>query len=147
MLIEASCHCGDVGFDLETDLVYPLMWCYCGRCRKTNGSPVSVYIKGKKARLKIRRGGEHVRRYTIESSERHFCARCGSSLFITDGRWPEDCWPNAAAVDTPLPAPPQIVHIFVASKAAWFPIHSPGAQIDDYPDLAIEDYHREWGLA
>ena len=146
MLIEGSCHCGRVAFEMETKYVYPLMWCYCGRCRKTNGSPVSAYVKGKKADLGIRRGKDSIRLYRIETSERFFCGECGSSLYAFDARWPEDCWPNAAAIDTPLPSTPEVVHIFVGSKIPWFTIHTPGPQFDEYPELSIEDYHREWEL-
>ena len=146
MKLQGSCHCGAVAFQIETEYVYPLMWCYCGRCRKTNGSPVSPYIKAPRGTLAVARGADSIRLYRIATNERAFCGTCGSSLYLLDSRWAEWVFPNAAAIDTPLPAPSQVAHIFVGSKAPWFPIHAPGPQFDEYPEAAIEDFHREWGL-
>ena len=144
MLILGSCCCESVRFEIETPWFYPFMWCYCGTCRKTSGSPVSPFIKGKRENLKILGGESEVRVFEIRTNERAFCGRCGSSLYLTDTRWPESCWIQASVIDTPLPECPEIAHIFVGSKAPWFPIHTPGPQFDEYPDRSIDDWHRDF---
>jgi len=144
--LEGSCHCGTVRFTLETDLIYPLSLCYCGRCRRINGSPVSAYVTGRMADLRIVSGQESLKVYRIETNERSFCGQCGSSLLYADSRWPDDCWPLASAIDTPLPAPPRFAHIFAGSRAPWFPICAPGPCYDEYAGSSAEELHRAWGL-
>ena len=146
MRLEGSCHCGAVAFEMETDLIYPLFTCYCGRCRKVNGSPASPYVTGRKSDLRILKGAAAMKIYNVDTNERSFCGLCGSSLFYMDSRWPEECWPLASAIDTPLPTPERFVHIFVGSKAPWFPICAEGPQFDDYADLTARELHERWGL-
>lgn len=146
MLLKGSCHCQKVLFEIETDWYYPLVWCYCLICRKTNGGPISCNIKGKKTALKITKGKEFIKMYCAEHCQRHFCGECASSLYILDDRWPEDCWPNAVAIDTPLPKSPEQVHIFVKDVPAWFEICHQGPQFKEYSELWIEDWHREMKL-
>lgn len=146
MLLKGSCHCQKVTFEIETGWYYPLMWCYCSICRKTNGGPISCNIKGKKAALKIMKGKEFIKMYCAEHCQRHFCSACASSLYILDDRWPEDCWPNAAAIDTPLPKCPEQVHIYVKDAPPWFEIRHKGPQAQEYTELWIEDWHREMKL-
>ena len=38
MLIQASCVCGSVRFQVEADAPTPYLRCYCSICRKTAGS-------------------------------------------------------------------------------------------------------------
>jgi hypothetical protein len=37
MLLEGSCHCGAVRFQVESSTPYPYQACYCSICRKTAG--------------------------------------------------------------------------------------------------------------
>ncbi len=147
MLLKGSCYCQAVRFEIETPWYYPLMYCYCQFCLKCNGGPVSCNVKGKKADLKITEGEDQLTIYRIRQCERAFCRLCGSSLYLTDDRWPQDCWPNAAAIDTELPVLEQQAHIYAKFKPSWYTIHTPGPQFDEYSEWWIEDFHREWGLA
>ena len=52
-------------------------------------------------------------------AERHFCAKCGTPLWISDEQWPELVHPFASAIDTKLPKPPMTVHILLRDKADW----------------------------
>ena len=88
----------------------------------------------------------------VETSpgERHFCGKCGSALWLWDHRWPELIHPNASAIETPLPQPPEIVQIFLESKPSWvqLPEYS-GVQVvnfDAYPTESLEDWHKRHGL-
>ncbi|HZI93786.1 MAG TPA: GFA family protein [Patescibacteria group bacterium] len=146
MKLEGSCHCGAVGFLVETELIHPLSLCYCGRCRKINGSPVSAYITAGLSTLRLVRGADRSRVYQVATNARRFCGECGSSLIYQDSRWPDLCWPLASAIDTPLPEPPRFAHIFVGSKAPWFPVCAAGPQFEEYSEESIEDFHRLWGL-
>ena len=81
-------------------------------------------------------------------ARRHSCQTCGSALFIADPRWPEWVYPFASAIDTPLPVPPERVHIMLASKAPWVRVpEGPGeVHFPGYPEESIADWHRRHGL-
>lgn len=60
-----------------------------------------------------------------------------------DPRWPELVHPHAGAIDTPLPAPPDNVHIMLGSKAPWVRVEG-GAKdkrFDDYPSMSLAEWH------
>lgn len=87
------------------------------------------------------------KRYT-SSGRRHFCTRCGSALWLYDPTWPELVHPHASAIDTPLPAPPERVHICLDSKAPWVqvPKGRHDAHFERFPDESLEDWHRRRGV-
>jgi hypothetical protein len=84
----------------------------------------------------------------VSPGKRYFCRECGSPLWASDPRWPQWVYPYASAVRTPLPVPPEQVHIMLDFMAPWV-----GVQIGEnhqhfrrYPDESIEDWHRRHGL-
>lgn len=154
MRLEGSCHCGQVRFSLESAHPYPFNLCYCSICRKTaGGGGFAINLGGQADTLEVV-GEEHVAVYHVEGPGgesplgRHFCSRCGSMLWVWDSRWPDLIHPFASAVDTPLPVPPDRVHLMLASKADWVqPVAGPEDQcFEEYPDDSIADWHRRKGL-
>lgn len=155
MKLEGSCHCGAVRFTVDAYASSPYLRCYCSICRKTAGGGGYAINLGAHADTLVVRGKRHLRRYqaTLEDgstspAQRHFCARCGSALWAADPRWPELVHPHASAVDTPLPAPPEHVHMMLGSKANWVPVEGrPGDKaFDTYPDQSLADWHRAHGM-
>jgi hypothetical protein len=150
MKIQGSCHCQAVKFALEADEPYPFMLCYCSICRKTaGGGGYAINLGGRNDTLQVE-GKEHLAVYRARmadgkesSAERNFCKRCGSALWVWDPRWPELIHPHASAIDTPLPVPPDRVHIMLGSKAAWVePQLGPKDQrFDEYPDMSLAQWH------
>jgi hypothetical protein len=152
MRLDGSCQCGGVRFHVESDTPYPFMICYCSICRKTSGA-VTSNIMGKRDTLTI--SGKRLlkvhhavmrapgKRATRSSAERWFCGRCGSHLYLLDDRWPEGVWPNAAAIDTPLPVPPEHVQIMLRYKPDWVPMleDDPGTRHQEYPRVSIAGWH------
>jgi hypothetical protein len=160
MLLEGSCHCGAVRFRLRSRHPYPFNLCYCSICRKTTGGGgYAINLGGDHASLEVD-GREHLRVYHAQlrgdpegpaqesPAERNFCGRCGSHLWLWDPRWPELVHPLAAAIDTPLPTPPERTHLMLASKAPWVePAIGQGDQrFDDYPLESIAAWHERLGL-
>ena len=160
MILEGSCHCGSVRFRLESAHPYPFNLCYCSICRKTAGSGgYGINLGGEAASLSVT-GAEHINVYramlptgpgdALERSpaERRFCRHCGSALWVWDPRWPTLIHPFASAIDTPLPTPPERVHLMLGSRAPWAPPHvGPHDQLfDEYPAEAIADWHQRLGL-
>jgi hypothetical protein len=160
MKLAGSCHCGAVKFTVASQTPYPYMRCYCTICRKTAGgggyainimgSAASLAVRGKKSvsvfRARIRDKGSP--RGKLSPARRHFCAKCGSALWVWDPRWPEHVYPFASAIDTPLPKPPEEVEIMLSYAAAWSPIPSGRGhtQFREYPTEGIADWHAKRGL-
>jgi hypothetical protein len=154
MELEGSCHCAAVRFRLRSRHPTPFNLCYCSVCRKTaGGGGYAINLGGDHNSLEVE-GREHVSVYRAvidgeeSPAERHFCARCGSDLWVWDPRWPELVHPFASAIDTALPAAPERVHLMLASKAAWVPVEAgPDDKcFDGYPEESIADWHRRPGL-
>ena len=160
MLLNGSCHCRRVTFSIESAHPYPFNLCYCSICRKTEGSGgYGINLWGEADSLQVD-GEAHISVYralladsesgefTESPAERRFCRHCGSPLWVWDPRWPALIHPFAGAIDTPLPTPPERVHLMLGSKASWVqPPVAPGdQQYPEYPQESIADWHAKRGL-
>lgn len=155
MKLEGSCHCGAVRFTLESHTPVPFNHCYCSICRKTTGGGgYAINIMGDMKTLKVRgKAALAVYRARISgkrsSARRHFCKRCGSHLWLWDPQWPDWVYPLASAIDTPLPAAPERVHLMLGSKANWVPVPKRSRtdrHFPEYPKESIEGWHKKRGL-
>ncbi len=156
MKLRGSCHCGAVRFEVQADAPVPYMRCYCSICRKTAGTGGFAINLGARADTLKVSGRRQLRVYQAiqadgqpSPAQRHFCVRCGSALWVSDPRWPDLVHPHAGAVDTPLPPPPEHVHIMLGSKPGWVAVEGRDgdACFDAYPDRSLADWHRDHGLA
>ncbi len=148
MLLKGSCHCGAVRFSVQSETPYPYLYCYCSICRKTaGGGGYAINIMGNADSLKVK-GRTRIYRATRGGSQRHFCPKCGSALWVWDRRWAEWIYPFASAIDTPLPAPKERQHILLDSKANWVavPKGNRDKRFREFPQEAIIDWHRKRGL-
>ena len=155
MKLQGSCHCRAVRFSLDAHQPYPFMRCYCSICRKTaGGGGYAINLGGDYASLRVQ-GEENlsVYRARLENGEtstgqRHFCRHCGSALWLYDPTWPELVHPHASAIDTPLPVPPDHVHMMLGSRAPWVEVIPTvgDAGFDGYPDESLADWHQRHGL-
>ena len=155
MRLEGSCQCGKVRFRVESDTPYPYQFCYCSICRKTTGA-LTCNIMGRRDTLRVT-GAKHLRchhavirrrgrRPVRSGGERWFCAACGTHLYVLDREWPAGVWPNAAAVDTELPVPPEHVQLMLRYKPAWVSTVDDGPRYPEYPELSIADWHAQHRL-
>jgi hypothetical protein len=154
MHLDGSCCCGAVRFSLEAATPVPFLRCYCSICRKTaGGGGYAINLGGRFDTLIVE--GElavGIFRATIEGeespAERRFCTRCGTALWLWDPRWPALVHPFASAIDTPLPVPPEVVHIMLAAKPDWVGLEAADSAAchDGYPPESLEDWHRRHGL-
>lgn len=157
--LEGSCRCGAVRFRLASHTPQPYQLCYCTICRKTaGGGGYAINIMGDSNTLEVT-GKDAIGIYQAEianehgicersEGRRHFCTRCSSALWLWDPRWSDLVHPFASAIDTPLPIPPERVHLMLRYKAEWVePDIGPHDQTFDlYPEQSIEDWHRSRGL-
>jgi hypothetical protein len=165
MLLEGSCRCGAVRLSVESQTPYPYMRCYCSICRKTDGGGgYAINIMGDAKTLKVKgRASVAIWRAPLATTEegegkaaagklsparRHFCKRCATALWVSDPRWAHLVHPFASAIDTPLPAPPERVHIMLDFAPAWakVPKGPRERRFARYPEESIEDWHKRHGL-
>ena len=150
MLLEGSCHCGAVRFSVQSHEPVPFMRCYCSICRKTAGTGgFAINLGADYATLKVT-GRENLAVYQAQldhdqrsTGQRHFCKVCGTALWLYDPTWPDLVHPHAGAIDTPLPTPPDIVHMMLDSKPDWVEAHVRPADetFDDYPKESLAEWH------
>lgn len=149
MKLNGSCHCQSVRFTVESSSPWPFMRCYCSICRKTaGGGGYAVNLGADRRTLEVH-GVENLSVYRARmddggtsTGERNFCRVCGSALWLYDPQWPELVHPHASAIDTPLPVPPERVHIMLGSKADWVePEVRPGDRcFEEYPDESLTQW-------
>jgi hypothetical protein len=159
MHIEGSCRCGKVRFSCDAYAPVPYLRCYCSICRKTAGGGGFAINLGAHARsLKIRgRTNVRVFRAKLErdgkleasSARRSFCRYCGTFLWVYDPAWPKLVHPFASAIDTPLPKPPERVHMMLAFKAPWceVPRGKRDRLVELYPEESLAQWHKRHGLS
>jgi len=150
MLLTGSCHCQAVRFTVESLHPYPFNFCYCSICRKTaGGGGFAINLNAEFATLRVQ-GSDNITKFNARmqdgshsNAERSFCAKCGTSLWLYDNRWPGQLHPHASAIDTPLPVPPEHTHLMMASKADWVEpcLRDGDKQFDAYPDESIAAWH------
>jgi hypothetical protein len=155
MKLQGSCHCQAVRFSVEATSPVPIMRCYCSICRKTAGGGGHAVNLGADQRTMKVSGRRHLGVYRARmddgresTGQRHFCRRCGSALWLFDPAWPDLVHPHASAIDTPLPIPPDAVHMMLGSKASWVQVDvRPGDRcFDGYPDESLAEWHARHGL-
>ncbi len=72
-------------------------------------------------------------------------ARAARTCWVADKRWPEGVWPNAGAIDTPLPRAPAHVFMMTRYKPDWVPLDGlgEGPRYPEYPELSIAAWHEQ----
>jgi hypothetical protein len=74
-----GCLCGGVRYSIKGDL-RPVVYCYCGQCKKTSGNYVAATACDD-ADLRIDRDETLTWFAASEIAKRGFCKTCGSNLF------------------------------------------------------------------
>lgn len=162
MKIDGSCYCDAIRFSAISHTPCPYMRCYCSICRKTGGGggyainimaeADSLQVSDTQGKLAFHQAriedAQNPGRMRVSPGKRYFCSGCGSALWVADPRWAQCVYPFASAVDTPLPIPPETVHIMLAFKAPWVtvPDGEGHRHFDRYSDEAIIDWHKRLGV-
>jgi len=150
MQLAGSCFCGAVSFTVETRTPYPYRRCYCARCRKTaGGTGAAANVLAQASTLAVG-GADAMTEYAAPDATRtRFCSRCGSALYLTLDAAPDFVYPFASAIDTPLPAPPERVHVFTGEAPAWArpPSTRQDLAVERNTNESIDGWHRRHGLS
>ncbi|KAI0026996.1 Mss4-like protein [Vararia minispora EC-137] len=154
--LKGSCHCGAVKFTVQSSSAVPYQLCHCSICRKVGGYGGSVNLGGFSDTLKIE-GAEHITKYhavlnrgtkkeSRASSERNFCSKCSTMLWLYDEAWPELIHPFASAIDSPLKEPLEMTCVLLDSKPKWVRLpEGPKKLYKHYGDHSLEEWHKTHG--
>ncbi|KAH6888803.1 Mss4-like protein [Coprinopsis sp. MPI-PUGE-AT-0042] len=155
--LKGSCHCGAVKFSVQSSTPIPYQLCVCSICRKVGGVGGSINLGGHSNTLKVE-GKENISIYKavidrdtpeerIASSERNFCKKCSSMLWLYDETWPELIHPFASAIDTPLEAPDTLTCVKLNSKPDYVRLPEGKKEVhENYGNDSIEGWHKKHGF-
>ncbi len=121
-MLKGSCACGRVTYEIHGDLIGPITYCHCWRCRKHSGSSFGTTAGIKPSDLRFATG-EHLLR-SWESSpgiHRFFASCCGSPIFKRDDADPAELGFRLGTLDTD-PHVQGETHYLVGSKVPWLEI-------------------------
>lgn len=132
-MIRGACLCGGVEFELD-GAAQLINHCHCSMCRKVTGAAFGSFLHADARGFRWVKGEENVVRYpSSPGNERAFCRVCGSNMPVLSDE-PEGPHVNipAGSIDGD-PGVRPVVHIHVASKAAWYEIRDSLPQFDAFP--------------
>ena len=125
--VTGQCLCGKVRFEVDGDLGETRL-CYCGLCRRANGSAFSANVRVPIVRHRLLTGREYIREY--ESSPgafRAFCSQCGSPVYARVLSDPANIRIRLGTLAQKAQAK-VAAHVWVSSKPDWYSID------DDLPE-------------
>ena len=122
-MLEGSCACNQVRYEIRGELVGHMTYCHCWRCRKHSGSSFGTTAGVLAAELFIVSGEGRLSSW--ESSpgiHRFFAGCCGSPIYKRDDAAPGVLGFRLGTLDSD-PSRTVGEHFSVGSKAPWVEIH------------------------
>ena len=119
-ILSGRCLCGGVCYEYSGSLG-PANYCHCQDCRRCTGSAFNIGVRFELAAFRIRSGtpkGFTKRGESGNELTRHFCPECGSPLFTSSPKHPDDVYVKAGTLDDPLAVRPTHQN-WVASAVPW----------------------------
>lgn len=127
-MINGSCLCGQVGFQLAGPAQF-INHCHCTMCRKVHGAAFGSFLHADGRKFRWLSGKSLVRNYQSSAGNlRAFCSVCGSNLPVLEDDGRHVIIPAGVLDNDPMVRP--VVHIHVGSMASWYAIS------DDLPQFA-----------
>jgi hypothetical protein len=117
-MIQGSCLCGAVRYELDEQAILLMNNCHCSRCRKVSGATFATFVQVAGKSFRWISGENSVA--TFESSpgfHRAFCKLCGSRA-PQSRNWEEHVTIPAGGIDGDPGVKPH-VNICVSDKVAW----------------------------
>lgn len=138
-MIQGSCLCGDVKFQIDEDQIAMMSNCHCSICRKVSGADYGTFIQIPPQSFNWLAGEDQVKTYdSSPGNHRAFCMNCGSRMPQTNDSWPFVAIPAGALDDDPKTSPK--ANIFTSRKAPW---HSVDDSIPSAPDMGTQEFWAE----
>ncbi len=118
-MLSGSCACGRVGYEITGDLLGPLTYCHCWRCRKHSGASFGTTAGVRAQDFRITLGAALLSSW--ESSpgvHRYFASCCGSPIYKQEQRAPHELGFRLGTLDSD-PGQKVSQHYMVDSVAPW----------------------------
>lgn len=132
-----TCLCGRIRWEVEAAEL-AVEYCHCSRCRKAQGSAFSANAAIPAEALRILAGADALASYAASSHRsKCFCRHCGSSVFIRRTNSTARMALHCGALEGHAKIVPAR-HVFVASKAPWYPLAGDLPQYPVYPGMSEE---------
>jgi len=128
-MVRGSCLCGGIQF--EADEIPLLTHCHCSLCRKASGAAFGTFAHARPDQFRYRKGDELIVLFrSSPDNRRGFCRVCGSNVPIVQAGRQSVVIPAGTLDDDPGVRP--AVHLFTASKAAFWQIRDDLPQFDEW---------------
>jgi hypothetical protein len=116
-----KCQCGAISYSVEGEPLITTI-CYCKFCQKATGSAYAIEPIFPKENMTVKGGTPKTYVHVSDGSGSkfyvHFCAQCGTKVFITFDRWPDQIAIYGGMFDDPdwfEMRPDNMQHIYVGS--------------------------------
>lgn len=121
-MLNGSCACGEIRYEIRGELLGPVTYCHCWRCRKHSGSSFGT-TAGVAATHFVVVSGQELFAYWQSSPtvRRYFASCCGSPIYKLDDRRPEVLGFRLGTLDSDL-ARSADMHFMTDSIAPWVEI-------------------------
>jgi hypothetical protein len=127
---KGQCHCGAVRYEMPAETAHKAI-CHCSDCRRHAGAPMVAWGLVGKDQLTVE--GETTEYASSENGRRHFCPKCGTSLFYTNEViFPGKVDVQIATLDDPDEIAPE-VQIQAAERIGWVKRLGEMPAFDRYP--------------
>ena len=118
-MLNGSCACGRVRYEIQGELLGPITYCHCWRCRKHSGSSFGTTVGVKAREFSIVANEDLLSNW--ESSpgfHRFFASCCGSPIYKRNDAAPQILGLRMGTLDSD-PGRVAEVHIMTSSKCPW----------------------------
>ncbi|HUA32089.1 MAG TPA: GFA family protein [Candidatus Binataceae bacterium] len=118
-MLKGSCACGRLRYEIRGQLLGPITYCHCWRCRKHSGSSFGTTAGMRAGEFAVVDGKDLLS--TWESSpgfHRYFASCCGSPIYKLNDASPNVLGLRMGTLDTD-PGRAAEVHFMSGSKCPW----------------------------
>ena len=115
-MITGGCHCGAIRYQADGEALTHAL-CHCTDCRRHAGAPFVSWALVERDGMSI--AGETSEYASSEHGRRHFCPKCGTSLFYTnEAVFPGLVDVQTGTLDDPDTLPPA-AQVQAAERLGW----------------------------
>jgi len=136
-MLSGRCLCEQIAYEISGELG-PIYNCHCSKCRRWHGAAFRTRASIRREQFRWLRGEHLLSRFKSSATvTKLFCSVCGSSLISTYDDRPEVLGVPLGGLEQHPGAEPR-AHIFVGSKAPWYPISDGLPQYEGWPGAEAE---------